>query len=264
MGGRRRWLAIATLLALPLAATTADEPAKAKGKPAPAAQPATAAKPAGAASKPKPKAKPRPVADKGPTIKDKAPNPSAVADLLRSPGDRYGEADWSRIPAWRQTSFFGVRAQGQTFIYVIDCSGSMDQEGRLDRAKAELRRSVNALQFPQRFHVIFYNDRPVPLPGDLTRSADFDAKLVLDRWLDLVDAEGPTDPRSAMKTALSLRPDAVFLLSDGEFPDGTAAAIAKANRWKVPIHCIDLGAGGSPDLRTIAADSKGQYVTRRK
>ncbi|HWE40785.1 MAG TPA: vWA domain-containing protein [Isosphaeraceae bacterium] len=262
MGSRRRWLAIVTLLFLPLTTAQADEPAKPKpkAKPATPAQPGAAAKPAKAGAKPK--TKPKPPADAGPTIKAEGPSPSAVADLLRSPGDRYNATDWSRIPAWRQSSFFGIRTQGQTFIYVIDCSGSMDQDGRLDRAKAELRRSVNALQFPQRFHVIFYNDRPVPLPGNLTRSADFDAKLVLDRWLELVDAEGETDPRSALKTALSLRPDAVFLLSDGEFPDGTAAAVAKANRGRVPIHCIDLGGAGSPDLHKIAADSKGQYVAR--
>ena len=59
------------------------------------------------------------------------------------------------------------------------------------------------------------------------------------------------------------RPDAVFLLSDGEYPDGTVEAIAKANRWKIPIHCVDLSGGAAGDqLRRIAAESGGRYAPR--
>ena len=44
--------------------------------------------------------------------------------------------------------------------------------------------------------------------------------------------------------ALALRPDAVFLLSDGEFPEGTVEADRRLNARKVPIHCVDLTGGG--------------------
>ncbi len=179
--------------------------------------------------------------------------------------DRYGEPDWREVPPWRQTSFFGIRAQGQVFIYVVDCSGSMIDEDRLDRAKRELRRSVAALQSPQRFKVIFYNDRPIPMPGDLPRAADHPSKAQLGRWLDLVQPDGGTDPRGALSLALAMRPDAVFLLSDGAFPDGTAEAVAHLNPGKVPIHCIDLANGAAgDDLRKIAAGSGGQYAPRSR
>ena len=62
-----------------------------------------------------------------------------------SPEDRYGPdgaVDWSEIPPWRQTSFFGIRARGQFFVYVVDCSGSMIDDDRMPRATIELRRSV--------------------------------------------------------------------------------------------------------------------------
>ena len=66
-----------------------------------------------------------------------------------------------------------------------------------------------------------------------------------------------------MALALAMRPDAVFLLSDGEFPEGTVEAIARKNRRKVPIHCIDLTGGDAGDqLRQIARDSGGQYRWR--
>ena len=197
-----------------------------------------------------------------PTIKpDESTKTRNAADLLRASGsDRYGETDWSRIPRWRQTAFFGIRAEGQVFIYVIDCSGSMGEGFRLERAKEELRKSINALRFPQRFHVIFFNGEPIPMPGDLARSADFDNKMELSHWLARICPEGETDPRGALKTAISLRPDAVFLLTDGEFPEGTAAGIAKSNKTHVPIHCVDLSGGESEQLRQIAKDSNGKYV----
>jgi hypothetical protein len=181
-----------------------------------------------------------------------------------SEGIRYGEGpDWKTLPAWKQTSFFGIRAEGQLFIYVVDCSGSMIDEDRLDRAKTELRRSINAMQSPQRFKVIFYNDQPLPMPGELPKAADYPSKAQLSRWLNLIQPEGPTDPRSSLSLALSLKPDAVFLLSDGAFPEGTAEAIAKQNAKKVPIHCIDLANGAAgDDLKKIAADSGGQYAAR--
>ena len=137
--------------------------------------------------------------------------------------------DWSEIPPWRQTSFFGIRARGQFFVFVVDQSGSMIDDDRLTRAKIELRRSVFALQPPQRFEVIFYNDEATPMPGGpLPRSADQRTKNQLTSWLHLIGPDGGTEPRSAVALALALRPDAVFLLSDGEYPEGTVEAIARA------------------------------------
>ena len=175
--------------------------------------------------------------------------------------DRYGGAgDWRDIPAWRQASFFGLRAEGKTFIFVVDRSGSMEDGDRLDRAKRELIRSIGAMRAPQRFQVIFYNDRATTL-GDLPKAADYPSRNQLARWLNRIDAEGGTDPREALALALGQRPDAVFLLSDGAFPDGTPPAVAALNPRKVPIHCIDLAGGaGGDDLRIIARDSGGQYA----
>jgi hypothetical protein len=172
--------------------------------------------------------------------------------------------DWRDIPPWRQTSFFGIRARGQCFVFVVDQSGSMIDDDRLTRAKIELRRSVFALQPPQRFEAIFYNDQATPMPGGpLPRPADQRTKDQLLVWLRLIDPAGQTNPRVAMAQALALRPDAVFLLSDGELPDGTAGEIAKLNTHKVPIHCVDLAGGlAGNQLQNIARESGGQYASR--
>jgi hypothetical protein len=198
--------------------------------------------------------------------KDKSLQSRPPSLFLRQPsGDRYEPdgVNWSEVPAWKQATFFGVRARGQFFVYVVDCSGSMIEEDRLARAKEEVRRSVLRLVEPQRFKVIFYNDRPIPMPGDLAKSADFASKEQLLAWLRLIEPDGETDPRSSISLALNHRPDAVFLLSDGEFPEGTAEAVARANGRKVPIHCIDLSGGLAADqLPRIARDSGGRYVLR--
>ncbi len=240
---------------------------------APAAQEKPAAAPA--VSKPKPATtKPAPRTPVPPQVMSKA-----AADLKRPrspflmpPGsatsaqDRYNTevTEWNEIPPWRQTSFFGIRARGQFFVYVVDQSGSMIDDDRLTRAKIELRRSVFALQPPQRFEVLFYNDEATPMPGGpQLRPADQRTKEQLTSWLHLIGPDGGTEPRSAVALALALRPDAVFLLSDGDFPKGTVEAIARANSRKIPIHCVDIAGGLAGDhLQRIARDSGGQYASK--
>jgi hypothetical protein len=207
-----------------------------------------------------------PARDDAPRVISRAEEKERSSPFLRPPGaDRYdpNAEDWRDVPPWRQASFFGIRAKGQLFIYVVDCSGSMIDEDRLVRAKSELRRSVLDLRFPQRFKVIFYNDQIVPMLGDLPRPADAASKSQMIHWLRLIEPDGGTDPRGALSQALSLRPDAIFLLSDGEFPEGTVEAIARKNPRKIPIHCVDLSAGASGnDLQRIARDSGGEFRWR--
>jgi von Willebrand factor type A domain len=204
-------------------------------------------------------------------VRTKAEMDKTKSPFLVSPdsslADRYGPDGavyWNDIPPWRQTSFFGIRARGQFFVYVVDCSGSMIDDDRMPRATIELRRSVFALREPQRFEVIFYNDESIPMPGGpIPRSADLAAKNQLRSFLHLIDPDGGTDPRPAMKQALSLRPDAVFLLSDGAFPDGTVAEVTRLNTHKVPIHCVDLTGGLAGDhLKRIAEANGGKYASR--
>ncbi len=215
-----------------------------------------------------PSAPPR--ADVDVRVRTKAEMAKAKSPFLGSPdalpADRYGAdgVDWNELPSWRQTSFFGIRARGQFFVYVVDCSGSMIDDDRMPRATIELRRSVFSLREPQRFEVIFYNSESIPMPGGpIPRSADQQAKNQLRSFLNLIDPDGGTDPRPAMKQALSLRPDAVFLLSDGAFPDGTVEELTRLNKQRIPIHCVDLTGGLAGDhLKRIAEANNGRYASR--
>jgi hypothetical protein len=208
----------------------------------------------------------------GPRVLTRSEMEKPKSPFLGPPGsegetpDRYGNGspDWNEIPPWRQTTFFGIRAPGRFFVYVIDCSESMIDEDRFARATMEVRRSVLSLQAPQQFEVIFYNQESIPMPGGpKPRPADPQNKGQLVSWLRLVDPDGGTDPRAALRQAIALRPEAVFLLSDGVFPDGTAEAVAKFNARRIPIHCVDLSGGeGGTHLRRIARESGGKYAAR--
>jgi hypothetical protein len=275
---------VARLTALALLFVQSNAPAHAQKQPqaAPGSLSAKNAKDAPASSSGKDKGEgsppkrqsPKPVPSSAPYVISKAAADARrpKSPLLAPPGsiatgpDRYNlePVDWSEIPPWRQTSFFGIWARGQFFIYVVDQSGSMLDDDRLARAKIELRRSVFALQPPQSFEVIFYNEQATPMPGGpFPRSADQRNKDQLSAWLRLIGPDGGTEPKSAVIQALALAPDAVFLLSDGEYPKGTVEAIARANSRKIPIHCIDMTGGIAGDhLQRIARDSGGQYASR--
>ena len=181
--------------------------------------------------------------------------------------DRYNleETDWSEIPPWRQTSFFGIRARGQFFIYVVDQSGSMIDDDRLTRAKIELRRSVFALQPPQRFEVIFYNDEATPMPGGPAappgRSADQEPARRLAppdrprRWDATADRQWPW-PSLSDPTPSSSSPTA-------STPRGPSRRLPGPTLRKIPIHCVDFSGGQAGDhLKRIARDSGGQYASR--
>jgi hypothetical protein len=258
---RSRWLAVLPCLLLgPLLASAdaqGDEP-----KPEPKPPVVSTETP-----EPEPEAdgtpeRPRRV---GPTVR--SIHEVEVDRRFRRPGsdDPYGESiDWRTVPLWQQATFYGIRAKGSFFVFVVDCSGSMEVDSRLVRAKQELRRSINAMRFPQRFLIIFFNHRSIPMAGGIPKSADAKGKQTAMAWLGTVDAGGGTDPRAAMKLALALRPDAVFLLSDGEFPSGSEDEILDGNRHRVPIHCINLGsAEGAPQLQAISEGSGGQYTFKR-
>lgn len=158
--------------------------------------------------------------------------------------------------------FFGLEARGQDFVYVIDCSSSMYGK-RLAAAKAEVIRSLNSFNKNMRFHIIFYNTRAMGMSGGKLLKANATNKHNTFAWLDTVYAGGKTNPVQALQNALRLEPDAVWLLTDGEFEDNDAVrqAIAEANPGQsVQIHTIAFASDeGERVLKAIAEDNRGEY-----
>jgi len=58
--------------------------------------------------------------------------------------------------------FFGTKAKGDRFVFVVDNSSSM-KNGRLEMALAELVKTVESLTPKQSFYVVFVSDRTYPM-----------------------------------------------------------------------------------------------------
>lgn len=156
-------------------------------------------------------------------------------------------------------SFFGLRASGGKFVYVVDYSGSMIGP-RLDTAKRELARSIRALDPQAKFFIIFYSDNAEAMPADgLVRASADNCDHYLN-WARSATCGQGTNPRDAMLRALELKPSAIWLLSDGEFDPEVATTIRQANKRNVVIHTLALVSdAGEAVLRRIAEENKGQY-----
>ena len=104
-------------------------------------------------------------------------------------------------------SFFGLRATGKKFVFVVDYSTSMEGQ-KLVEAKKELTKSINKLRSDLRFFIIFYNHASLPMPASRLVPASSGNKRKYLKWVDGVFASGFTDPtgRCSRRSRLSPTP----------------------------------------------------------
>jgi hypothetical protein len=171
-----------------------------------------------------------------------------------------------------RVSLFGLVGEGYKFAYVFDRSGSMGGEGResLRAVKAELVHSLKGLGRVHQFQIIFYNERPVLFnpsgtSGRLAFATDENKERVT-RFLDSITAQGGTEHEDALRLAIRLRPDVIYLLTDGDEPKLTPAQLEKISHRAagIVIHCIEFGPGPKPAgasfLADLARQNGGKYA----
>jgi hypothetical protein len=173
----------------------------------------------------------------------------------------------------RGAEFFGVQAQGSRFVFVVDSSRSM-RGARFDGAVRELIAAVSKLDEGQSFYVVFFDAVPHPMFDLPAKEARFveasEANIArLKVWAEGMALGPDTEPLAAVKIACRLRPDAIYLLSDGEFKDKTALYLRRNNLRadksgiRMPaavVHTIALKShDGQPLLERIAADNAGRF-----
>lgn len=130
-------------------------------------------------------------------------------------------------PEARPATFFGVPARGENFVFIVDISGSMTQDNRFERAINELRRSLLTLKEYQRYYVIFFSSYTFPMNSEELLPATDKNRTETFRWVAQIRPGGTTFPRQAVELALDLEPDAIFLLSDGNFDPWEAEALLR-------------------------------------
>jgi len=161
-------------------------------------------------------------------------------------------------------SFFGAKARGRKFVFVVDNSNSMTR-GRFETALNELMRTVQVMSPKQQFYVIFFSDtayrmfHPEPAPGLV--SATDKNKDKLKSWLYSVEMCLQTRGEEAVTTALALRPDVIYILGDGAFTDKTTQKLTAPHSRTIPIHTVGMEVDpvGERQLQAIAQANGGTY-----
>ncbi len=148
----------------------------------------------------------------------------------------------------------GIEGEGSSFVYVVDYSESMAafSGSPMSRAKQELVRSIQSLTRVNTFQIVFYNDQPTKYSGSLNRSSglifanDIEKEAVL-AYIRRIEPFGGTEHYRALLTALSMRPDVVFFLTDAADPNLSSRqldqVVSRAEGGLTTIHTIQFGTG---------------------
>lgn len=186
-------------------------------------------------------------------------------------------------PGSARTAVFGLAAEGERFVYVFDRSESMNStltyssQGTtvfsitpLSAAKAELLRSLEDLDRHQRFHILFYNHEVwmfdagraskslvAGTPENKRRAASFVAGVY---------GYGNTRHVKPLEVAIGMRPDVIFLLTDGEAKDDPTedqlARLRRLNRAGTKINVIQFCLEPRTDstLVRLAQENDGRHI----
>ena len=157
-----------------------------------------------------------------------------------------------------------VAPEVKSVVFVIDKSGSMSGN-KIERTKQSLMNSLSRLEMAQSFSVILFDETAHPLNlinGRVKLSPATRANIAkVKSQLDGVVAVGGTQPLDAVQVAISLRPELIILLSDGEFDPSLIEVITEFNhrvRRNGRIDCVGLNEDVLT-LREVAKRNHGVY-----
>ncbi len=163
------------------------------------------------------------------------------------------------------TTFFGVSSRGTRFAYIVDVSGSMSEEGKIDVCMSQLARSIELLPDYASFYIVLFASQIAvpPMQNGWTRARDATVSRFV-RWLNQIDPGGGTRPQPAFRKVFSIeeRPDVIFFLTDGQIPPDTVAVVAALNGRgrRVAVNTIAFGNPASQEyLKEISRNSGGVY-----
>ena len=161
-------------------------------------------------------------------------------------------------------NFFGLEARGNRFAYIVDVSGSMGGK-RIETLRRELGNSIKGLLENSQFVVVQFDDN-ASIVGERQTWTDgtVSGKRTAEAMINTLNPGGGTNPLPAVEIVFKLRPrpDAIYFMTDGEFPAGTLEEITRLNKTlRIPIHTICFGSQAGQDaMRKIAQVSRGKYT----
>ena len=185
--------------------------------------------------------------------------------------------------------FMGIPTDAKSVVYILDFSASMRaQDGREKILKAELAKSILSLRDGCKFTVILFGIIPVNGPnlvkspnGSGTTFAHALPMPPTGEWLPATrsnrdsaihwvnqhepDAQGGDDTWDSMRIALQMKPEAIFLLADGDFGSGIIDMLrdeitAGNKELLTQINTIAFASEGDvQSLKDIAKENNGTY-----
>jgi hypothetical protein len=170
-------------------------------------------------------------------------------------------------------SFAGTSStNARRIVYVIDASGSMISHMQI--VVDELSRSLEALTPKQSFNVVFFqqNKALAAPPANQLLVANEQEKIRSLQWIrDNIVPQGRSNPLAALELAINLKPDVIFVLSEGitgsgEFEIDQRDLLARLNELnprnssgqrKIQINCVQFLEPDPLDTLKIIAQQHG-------
>jgi hypothetical protein len=173
--------------------------------------------------------------------------------------------------------FFGAKATGNTFIYTVDASPSMRRDRAFDAAKEQIMQSLRSMKPKQRFSILFFGGAVQKLemsPGETLAGPVSATPENIEKamhWLQntQIQSDGRV-PVDAVREAMEMDPDGIFLLFDGDTKlDNWVHSIKELNRSDgflsdgapaVPIHVIHFFREEfQRTMQLLAMENRGTY-----
>jgi hypothetical protein len=191
-----------------------------------------------------------------------APHVQGVSQPVRRQRARDGPANGAAHPA---PTFFDVPIRACRIVFIIDRSTSMWANGGLEAAKRELLALLKQLPAEARFQVLFYNNSVEMLPGaerdGYLRVAE-QTRREAAQFVERLRPAGSTNHLGALRRALALKPDEIFLVTDGEdLRLDQVRELSDLNHGRAIIHALQWGRTQRADgpLMVLANWNRGTY-----
>ena len=177
-------------------------------------------------------------------------------------------------------TFFGLRAESDRVLFVLDRSGSMrqgfgtDGSTRHEEALAQLLTFLRQAGPTTRFGVALFSDRGIAWRSRLAPASEANLESVR-RWVREKEPDGETLLFEGLRSGLDLdsrgrlhlercEADTVIVLCDGatsEGPGWVARWLAEENEQaQLVFHCVQIGTDGNGTLEALAAGTGGEFV----
>jgi len=155
-----------------------------------------------------------------------------------------------------RVSFIGVGGNARRIVYLVDASGSMIDAR--ERLKAALASSIDKLVPIQEFNIVIFSDGDMVSlqKGAMLRASTANKRKAF-AWIEeKYTVSGSTEPMSAIRAAFALKPELIYVLTDGfdqiaSFDDVKDEFVKQNQVGKVKVNTLLIRSRSDPELEKV-------------